>query len=49
KLSSQGIQTEVYYPRAMHDQECFASGKGNFPASTRLTHETLALPLSMNP
>jgi len=44
KLSSQGIQTEVYYPRAMHEQECFASAQRNFPTATRLTHETLALP-----
>ena len=44
KLNLKGIQTEVYYPRAMHEQECFASVQGNFPATTRLTHETLALP-----
>ena len=44
KLAAQGIQTEVYYPRAMHEQECFASTKGSFPIATRLTQETLALP-----
>jgi dTDP-4-amino-4,6-dideoxygalactose transaminase len=44
KLARDGIQTEVYYPRAMHEQECFPSAQGNFPTATRLTHETLALP-----
>ena len=44
KLGAQGIQTEVYYPRAMHEQDCFASTKGSFPIATRLTQETLALP-----
>jgi dTDP-4-amino-4,6-dideoxygalactose transaminase len=47
KLNSQGIQTEVYYPRAMHEQECFPSAQGNLPTATRLTHETLALPLRL--
>jgi len=47
KLAAQGIQTEVYYPRAMHEQECFTSAQGNFPTATRLTQETLALPLLM--
>ena len=44
KLATQGIQTEVYYPRAMHEQECFTSTNGSFPIATRLTQETLALP-----
>lgn len=49
RLSAKGIQTEVYYPRAMHEQECFASTRGSFPIATRLTQETLALPLCMSP
>ena len=49
KLTAKGIQTEVYYPRAMHEQECFGIMKEKFPFATRLTQETLALPLSMNP
>jgi len=51
KLSSQGIQTEVYYPRAMHDQECFTKPQNGFPFAECLTHEILALPLleSFNP
>jgi dTDP-4-amino-4,6-dideoxygalactose transaminase len=45
KLSSEGIQTEIYYPRAMHEQECFLVGRENFPLATLLSRETLALPL----
>ena len=44
KLNAKGVQTEVYYPRAMHEQECFSPMKGEFPVATQLTSETLALP-----
>jgi dTDP-4-amino-4,6-dideoxygalactose transaminase len=44
KLAAKGVQTEIYYPRAMHEQECFTSTKESFPVATRLTLETLALP-----
>jgi dTDP-4-amino-4,6-dideoxygalactose transaminase len=44
QLAADGIQTEVYYPRTMHEQECFTSTNGSFPIATRLTQETLALP-----
>jgi dTDP-4-amino-4,6-dideoxygalactose transaminase len=46
KLATEGIQTEVYYPRAMHEQECFLSQEKSFPIATLLSQETLALPLS---
>ena len=46
KLATEGIQTEVYYPRAMHEQECFLSQEKSFPMATLLSQETLALPLS---
>jgi len=46
KLGAEGIQTEVYYPRAMHEQECFQTGPQSFFAAQKLTQETLALPLS---
>jgi len=45
KLGTEGIQTEVYYPRAMHEQECFGTVKEKFTAATRLSQETLALPV----
>jgi len=44
KLGTEGIQTEVYYPRAMHEQECFGVMKEKFHVATRLSQETLALP-----
>jgi dTDP-4-amino-4,6-dideoxygalactose transaminase len=49
KLARDGIQTEVYYPRAMHEQDCFSSQRKNFPIAGNLVQETLALPLSLAP
>jgi len=47
KLAAEGIQTEVYYPRAMHEQECFSQKDANsFHSSETLSNETLALPLN---
>ena len=46
KLAADGIQTEVYYPRAMHEQECFTPQKANFPVAHLLSQETLALPIA---
>ena len=48
-LASKGVQTEVYYPRAMHEQECFLSQEKRFPIAAMLSQETLALPLSWAP
>jgi dTDP-4-amino-4,6-dideoxygalactose transaminase len=45
KLGAEGIQTEVYYPRAMHEQKCFLSQESRFLTATLLSQETLALPL----
>ncbi len=44
RLNAKSIQTEVYYPRALHEQECFGVVKERFPVATRLSQETLALP-----
>jgi dTDP-4-amino-4,6-dideoxygalactose transaminase len=49
KLARDGIQTEVYYPRAMHEQDCFSSQRKNFPIAGNLAQETLALPISLTP
>jgi dTDP-4-amino-4,6-dideoxygalactose transaminase len=46
KLAAKGVQSEIYYPRAMHEQECFLSQENRFPSATLLSQETLALPLS---
>jgi len=49
KLASEGIQTEVYYPRSMHEQECFSPQEKKFAIATMLSQETIALPLSLAP
>ena len=49
KLAANGVQTEIYYPRAMHEQDCFSPKEKKFPIATMLSQETLALPLSLNP
>jgi dTDP-4-amino-4,6-dideoxygalactose transaminase len=46
KLAADGIQTEVYYPRAMHEQKCFTHQKANFPVADLLSQKTLALPIA---
>lgn len=46
KLGAEGIQTEVYYPRAMHEQECFARIVTNYPVAQILSSESLALPIT---
>ena len=47
RLGTEGIQTEVYYPRSLHEQDCFPSQRKKFPLATTLSQETLALPLSL--
>jgi dTDP-4-amino-4,6-dideoxygalactose transaminase len=49
KLGAKGVQTEIYYPRAMHEQSCFSSEEKKFPLAALLSQETLALPLSITP
>jgi dTDP-4-amino-4,6-dideoxygalactose transaminase len=46
KLAAKGVQTEIYYPRAMHEQDCFKDASQLFSTAQKLTLETLALPLS---
>jgi dTDP-4-amino-4,6-dideoxygalactose transaminase len=47
-LTAAKIGTEIYYPIALHQQECFRSiahQTGSLPESERAAHEVLALPI----
>ena len=49
KLALDGFQTEIYYPRSMHEQACFNPRKtGHFPAAEAFANEVLALPLALS-
>jgi dTDP-4-amino-4,6-dideoxygalactose transaminase len=47
-LKTRGIDTEIYYPVSLHEQECFrylGYGGADFPHSHDASQDTLALPI----
>ncbi|MEL3899241.1 DegT/DnrJ/EryC1/StrS family aminotransferase [Treponema phagedenis] len=47
-LQEKGIGTTVYYPKSLHEQECFkylGYKKGDFPVAEKLCASVLALPM----
>ena len=46
-FSSSGVQTEIYYPRCMHEQICFQNNVISLPIAEALASEVLAIPSSV--
>lgn len=47
RFKRNGIQNEVYYPRSMHQQQCFRKTPYSFPVAELLSKEVIAIPLNV--
>lgn len=45
RLAAEGIDTMIYYPRAIHEMPLFAAQADRFPASAAASREVLSLPI----
>jgi dTDP-4-amino-4,6-dideoxygalactose transaminase len=46
-LNAIGVHTEIYYPKAMHQQQCFQKTSEKYKEAEEMTHEVLSLPLAL--
>ena len=47
RLSANGVHTEIYYPKAMHHQQCFQKTSERFNEAEKMTHQVLSIPLAL--
>lgn len=47
RLSATGVHTEIYYPKAMHQQECFQKTSGSFNEAEKMANQVLSIPLAL--
>jgi dTDP-4-amino-4,6-dideoxygalactose transaminase len=47
RLSTTGVQTEIYYPKSLHQQQCFQENSGECKDAEQMVYEVLAIPLAL--
>jgi len=47
RLSATGVHTEIYYPKAMHQQQCFQKTSGSFNEAEKMANQVLSIPLAL--
>jgi dTDP-4-amino-4,6-dideoxygalactose transaminase len=47
RLSATGVQTEIYYPKTMHQQQCFQKTSGKYEKAEKMALEVLAVPIGL--
>ena len=46
-LSATGVHTEIYYPKAMHQQQCFQKTSESFNEAEKMANQVLSIPLAL--